>query len=226
VAAADAALTTAGGSRPRGRRDHPRSAAVATGTRRATSSPQTPPPAILSAGGEGLQGVGGSLAPRQVTPHWSPTTEAHILQAVAEGVPAVTAAQLAGVPLRTWAGWEAIMAGRQHRYSDGTPVSATQRAFLAALAERIALARAQFEAKVARRIAAAAEAVNDRTGIPEWRAGAWLLEHHPAYKRDYAEYRELKVEQAGTVSHEHRLVQQLPEAEVLQLASPELAELV
>lgn len=75
-------------------------------------------------------------------------------------------------------------------------------------------------------IVQAAQSVNEKTGIPEWRAGAWLLEHGPAWKRDYAEFREQRIEHAGTVDHQLRMVQQMGNQELLEAAPAEWRELV
>jgi hypothetical protein len=41
------------------------------------------------------------------------------------------------------------------------------------LLERIGQAQAEHEAKVLERIQLAVQTTNEKTGIPEWRAGAW-----------------------------------------------------
>ena len=158
-------------------------------------------------------------------PTLTPAIRESILQAVREGVHDTTAAVLAGVPERTWQQWRAISEGRLTVWYDGTPISSDLRTFLAPLAGEIAAARAVFEARRVRNIARAAETVNERTGQTDWRADAWLLNNHPAYRQDYREYRELHVEQRGTVSHEHRLARQMSDDQLLEALPGEWREL-
>lgn len=164
---------------------------------------------------------GSEQRPKSLTP----AIETAILDGIRQGIPAGTAARLAGIPGRTWDGWQQIMAGRSEWYS-GEMVSEPLRTFLAALAERIAAARAEFEAQQVQLVALAAQERNERTGQRDWRASAWLLNNHPAYRQAYREYRELHVEQQGALSVEHRLVRQLPLADVLELAGPEFRDLL
>jgi hypothetical protein len=119
----------------------------------------------------------------------------------------------------------AIAAGRE-TWTNGYSVSDSAKTFAAHLAERIAAARAEFEARQVQLVAQAAQERNERTGQRDWRASAWLLNNHPAYRQAYREYRELHVEQQGTISHEHRLVQQLPLEDVIELAGEDFRELL
>jgi hypothetical protein len=63
-------------------------------------------------------------------------------------------------------------------------------------------------------------------GERDWRAHHEWLKHAEATRRRWHEYRELHVEQQGTLSVEHRLVRQLPMEDVIELASPEFRELL
>ncbi len=157
----------------------------------------------------------------------TPAVIGSILQRMKDdGVPFATAAQLAGIPSRTAQQWQAIAEGRMKVYQDGTTVSDSLRAFLAPLAEQIADARAHAEAEMLQTISNAARTVNSKTGLPEWRAAAWRLEHAPDTKRSYSEFREQRIEHTGTVNVEHRIAAQMSEPELLEALPAEWREMV
>jgi hypothetical protein len=155
----------------------------------------------------------------------SPALQDAILQRIANGASPVAAAMAAGIPDRTWQHWMAIANGKVTHHSDGSLVSEHLRTFLAPLAERIARTVADTEARMAENMLQAGFTVG-RSGVPEWRAHLELLKHSEQWRERWYERRELRVAQQGTISVEHRMVQELPIADVLELAGPEFAELV
>ncbi len=148
-----------------------------------------------------------------------------IVQRVEAGVPFTTAAVAAGVSLRTAEYWLEIANGKRTHWPDGTPVSEAVSGFLAPIAERIAVAQAQFEAEAVQSIAEAGDMVG-KSGIREWRAKAWLLNNHPGTRKQYHEHRELKVEHSGQVNHEHRIAAAMSEPELLEALPAEWREMV
>src|SRR6185437_9843103 len=61
-------------------------------------------------------------------------------------------------------------------------------------------------------------------GTLDWRAAHEHLKHADATRARWREHRELKVEYAGQVSHEHRLARAMSDRELLELASPGIRE--
>lgn len=65
-----------------------------------------------------------------------------------------------------------------------------------------------------------------RSGIPEWRAHAWVLNNHPAYRERYREQRQLQVEGNARVNHYHQQVRTLPNSSLKELIPAEYRELL
>jgi len=154
----------------------------------------------------------------------TPAMQDAILQAVVEGVPFAAAAAEAGIPPKTAHRWLRVAESGATHWEDGSPVSQQAQTFLRQLSEAYALACGQFEAKAVRSILAAGDMVS-KGGIPEWRAKAWALNNLPHTRQTYREYRELHVEQRGTVSHEHRLARQMSDDQLLEALPGEWREL-
>lgn len=148
--------------------------------------------------------------------------ENELVDAVSKGVPVETAARAVGIGPSTLYGWLRI--AKSGVWDSGDEVSESTKASLARFAERIAGAEAAFEALQVRRLAEAAEAVNEKTGLTDWRARAWLLNNHPRTRERYRQHKEVIVDSNSTVTHEHRMVSglQISELETLeqQLALP------
>ena len=154
---------------------------------------------------------------------YSPEIADAIVTAVANGQPITVASSLAGLAPRTLGQW--LDASRHGCWQDGSPISEPLRIAFAALSERITAAQHQFVAKQVANIAAAGEYVG-KSGIPEWRARAWLLNNHPATRKDWHEYRETKLEVSSKVNHEVRRARQARSADVLDAADAEWREMV
>jgi transposase-like protein len=133
----------------------------------------------------------------------TPELAQSLANAVRKGVPIETAAQAAGVSPQQFYAW--LRTAEHGTWPHGTPVDATSLNAITAFAEQIRTAQAEFEAHQVENVAAAAEMIG-KSGVREWRAGAWLLNNHPRYRERYRQHREVQVEQSGTVKHEHTLV--------------------
>jgi hypothetical protein len=151
----------------------------------------------------------------------TPAVADAIVEAVRRGVPASTAARAAGISDATVLDWlEAPITGR---WRSGAEVSDASLAQLIEFRTRVEQAVAEFEQES---IAAIAEAgrITGKSGVPEWRALAWLHNNHPAYRSRYKHERSFSVdgEQRHSVTHVHTLVREMPDALVRRaLGSPD-----
>lgn len=127
---------------------------------------------------------------------------------IRRGVPLATACTIAGVDVRAVEMWKAIAMGRQDTYQSGSPPGPEVREKMVLLVQELARAAAEREASAVGIVADAAETTG-KSGVKEWRAAAWLLNNHPAYREAWHEQREVSIEQTGTITHEHRLARQL-----------------
>jgi hypothetical protein len=154
---------------------------------------------------------------------YSPELADAIVTAVSNGQPVSVASTLAGLASGTITHW--LTVARTGYWPDGSTPSPELLIAFQALSLRIQAARDAFVAKQVENIAAAGEYVG-KSGIPEWRARAWLLNNHPATRKDWHEYRETKLEVSGKVNHEVRRARQAPSADVLDAADAEWREMV
>lgn len=150
----------------------------------------------------------------------TPELAAELVKAVEVGVPIETASQAAGISEKTFYEW--LQAGQRGTWTDGSPTLPDTRARLLDFSQQIRAAQARFEAKHIELIAEAAQSVNEKTGIREWRAGSWLLNNHPRTRERYRQHRELEVKNMGTIVHEHQLASGL-DPQVLEQAYDALA---
>lgn len=153
----------------------------------------------------------------------TPKLADQIAKAVANGVPLETAAIASG--LRRAAIYDWLQAAESGSWpSTHTPVTRDSLRLLTAFSDQIQRARAEWEAKQIAAISEAAQQVNAKTGIREWRAGAWLLNNHPVTRERYREHRQTTIEQTGTIHHSHQLVRQLTDAQLVELEQQALVE--
>jgi len=129
-----------------------------------------------------------------------------IVTRVEKGVPLETAVKAAGVRDDQVRQWGQVSQGASV-LSDGTLVGDDDQRWLQEFMERIGQAQAEREATLVEGIGDAAATVG-RSGVPEWRAGAWMLNNLEAYRQRYHEQRDVHV--SGKV--EHSLERQLVEA--------------
>ncbi len=143
-----------------------------------------------------------------------PELEDAIVEAVSRGVPLATAAHAAGMSDEQLGQWRNVARGSTC-WSGGNPVSDESKHRIARLFARVAQAQAEHAARLVSQINEAGTQTNLKTGLREWRADAWMLEHHPATKEEYAAWRHVTVEQTGIVTVEHRLARQLGSSDLL-----------
>jgi hypothetical protein len=152
----------------------------------------------------------------------TPAIHSALVQAARRGIPPSTAARAIGISDRTVREWLLASKGT---WSDGSTVESATLTLLAALTGDIAAAQASFEAEAVESILEAGKMMG-KSGTRDWRATAWALNNLPSTRATYREHRELKVEHAGQVSHEHRVVRELEDGQLLELLPPELADIV
>ncbi len=146
-----------------------------------------------------------------------------IVGAIGRGTSITSASALAGVSESTIRQW--LHVGSTGRYLDGTEASEAAKVFLARFSERIALARANFEAQITDNLHQAGFR-ELKSGATDWRAHLDLMRYHPDWRTRWREHKELKVEHSGAVSLEHRAAAQLSPAQLLEVLPAEWRELV
>ena len=96
--------------------------------------------------------------------------------------------------------------------------------------ERLEHAITEFEEKCVRRLEEEANSINERTGVRDWRATAWLLEHNQGTRARWAPWREqtIKMEMAELIAHPvFKEVQARSEEELLEgIGDPEWLRLL
>lgn len=147
----------------------------------------------------------------------TPAVADAIVQAVRSGVPPGTAARAAGVTDASLYAWlEAPVIGR---WRTGAELSEDALSLLSSFRERIEQAQAEYEQDMITAIAHAGT-VTGKSGVPEWRAHAWLANNHPAYRAKYRPERIQVVqgsEQAIQHRHVHTLVRELDDASLARM---------
>lgn len=142
-----------------------------------------------------------------------------VVSRVERGVPLQTAFRAAGVTDATLKRWKRITTT-----TSANDENQMVRGRILQFLERIQRAQAEHETRVLERIQLAAEATNEKTGIPEWRAGSWLLNNHPAYRETYRQQRHVEVHTSGVVHHEHQLAAEADDNQLRAWAALELPE--
>jgi len=128
-----------------------------------------------------------------------------VVERVRQGVPVWTALKALGVNDATVSDWLGIAEGGDWRA--GTPPSDDTRAFLTEFKARCDQALADFEQDLIGEIRQAGR-VTGKSGVPEWRANAWLANNHPALRRTYRQER-LQVVEGGSVAIQHQHIHSL-----------------
>lgn len=138
---------------------------------------------------------------------------------VRRGWPIKHACAASGIPMATWYAWLKADDG----WPSGEQPSPAAQMFAARLRRAFARAQAQAAGNAAESVYSAR---NKAQGEVDWRAGHEWLKHADA-RKDWHEYRELKVEQTGTVSHEHRLAVKMDRDQLTDcIDDPEWRELL
>ena len=132
-----------------------------------------------------------------------------VVERVRQGVPAWTALKALGVNDATVSGW--LNAPDTGRWPSGGKVDDDSLAFLREFRGRLDTALAEFEQDLISEVRAAGK-VTGKSGVPEWRANAWLANNHPALRATYRQER-IQVSQGGSTAiqhhHTHTLVRAL-----------------
>lgn len=123
-----------------------------------------------------------------------------IVGAVRRGVPASTAARAAGISDATVLDW--LQAPVVGKWRSGADVDEASLQALLEFKERVTQAQAQFEQESIEAIAQAGRVVG-KSGVPEWRATAWIANNHPAYRHTYKQERSLSVDNVQAIQHQH-----------------------
>ena len=103
-----------------------------------------------------------------------------LVAAVADGIPLSVAWKTAGLSRSTFQDWFAAATTGHGR--NGSTVIAKSLPIIQGFCERIGQALAHHEAEMIQVITEAARTIN-KSGVKEWRAAAWLLEHGSARSR-------------------------------------------
>lgn len=155
----------------------------------------------------------------------TPAAAEDIVRAVRLGVPLETAARAHGISQSALYEWLQIAQDNRDTWNNGHPLTPGSKAQILDLSERIARAKAERESRAVEIISDAAETVG-KSGVPEWRAAAWLLNNHPAYRERWREHRQLQVEGNTQVNHYHREVRELPNSALKEALPAEFRELL
>mgnify|MGYP001603297377 CR=1 FL=1 len=144
-----------------------------------------------------------------------------LVDAVRKGIPLHHACGKVGIEQGQLSTWRRIAMGHMTVWpTTGKPVREETRGCILQLFQRIAQAQAECAANLVDKISNASDERNLKTGLSEWRAGAWLLEHHPSFKEEFAAARHLTKEISGTITHEHRLARTLETEDLLNAVEP------
>jgi hypothetical protein len=144
---------------------------------------------------------------------FTPAIADAIVGAVRRGVPPSTAARAAGISDATVLDW--IQAPISGRWRTGDNVSDEYLAKLNEFRDRILHAQACYESELVQAISEAGKTVG-KSGVPEWRANAWLANNHPAYRKTYRQERfPDDASRVLNINHVHTLVREMSNADVL-----------
>lgn len=135
-----------------------------------------------------------------------------LLESVRGGVPPETAIIAAGLSPRSYYEW--MQVAQSGTWQQGSTASEAMRSLCMRLYQGIASARAEHEAEMLQAIREASQTVG-KSGVREWRAGAWYLEHAPHTKDRWGQ--QVQVNQQVTITDTQRQVRALSDTELEQL---------
>lgn len=154
--------------------------------------------------------------PREVLPIHK---AARAVLKVRRGWQVMDALAASGIPVATWYQW--LKADTE--WPDGSAASPEARRFAARLRRSFARAQSLAAGKATESVISASKM---KVGDRDWRAASEWLKYGPN-RRNWHEHRELKIEHAGQVSHEHKLALQMDRAELVDcIDDPEWRELL
>jgi hypothetical protein len=148
-----------------------------------------------------------------------------LVEAARRGMPPASAAAKLGVDDSTVRRWLQMGRDELTQWHSGQAIAQETIAACRALYARIRQASAECEAEMLESVREAANTVG-RSGVREWRAATWWLNNSPATRQIYHEHKEVEVNHGGQVGVEHRLVRQMSDAQLIELAGPEIAGLI
>lgn len=156
----------------------------------------------------------------------TPEKETVLVEYIGKGVPLSRAARAAGIHPDTLTDWLKVAEGNLDKWpANGYPVSPESKAELSRLSERIAGARASFVADAVANIAKTGHMVG-KSGLPEWRAHAWLLNNLPDTRSEFHEQKTVEHTGQSTVLVESKAARQLSETQLASVLPPDLAGLL
>jgi hypothetical protein len=144
----------------------------------------------------------------------TPDQETAILDSVARGTPPRQAFLANGVSDDTLREWQRIATSpAETSWRTGNPVSEETRAAITSFTDRLTQAQAGTFQVLTGALYANATTINPKTGHSDTQAADKLLSKHPAYRRDWFEYRE-----QHTTTDNHTLVELRHQVDALPLA--------
>lgn len=164
---------------------------------------------------------GGLVGPHPPSRRFPRKKVVQVLRWVRRGANTADALKASGVPMATWYAW--LKAADTGTWPDGDSLSPYARTFAARVRDGFARAQALAAVQAQQKVFAAAD-LPAREGM-DWRAAHEWLKHADATRARWREHRELRIEHAGKVDHEHRLAAQLSDDQLLELAPAEWREL-
>jgi len=152
----------------------------------------------------------------------TPAVADAIVEAVRRGVPPGTAARAAGITDASLYAW--LSAPVIGRWRNGSDMSQEAIELLSSFRERVDQASAEYEQGMIESIARAGT-ITGKSGVPEWRAHAWLANNHPHYRATYRPERVQVVQGDQNVAiqhkHIHTLVRELDDTSLARMLTQE-----
>ena len=152
----------------------------------------------------------------------SPDMRQAILDAVREGISVRSALLSIGFSEMVIKDWQRTVAAGTWRGSE-TPCAPEKLEIMRDFLEQLNQARHEHVANMVRVLNRAANSVNEKTGIPEWRAALAMLTNSPFSRGEWHQYRP---EEAQPVVEEAQSLRQLSDDEVISLAGDEWREVL
>jgi hypothetical protein len=169
-----------------------------------------------------------SLVEASPLPAFTEAVQAKVLSEITEGVPLATALLAEGIDVKAFKLVLSVANGRKLA-PEGMVLTEQFRQGLLDFERDAVQATAICEAQVAKKVYQASQQANERTGLNEWRSGAWLLNNSPATRQSWHEHKELAIEHrhVEALAEEHRLASGMSLAELADcIEDPEWRELL
>lgn len=151
------------------------------------------------------------------TPLNSPELRTQIIQGARQGIPLSVLWRAAGVSKDYFKDWRSALT--TGCWSSGLPCTPESLAVIQEFTVALDQALAECEARMVQSVNSAAQTANLKTGLPEWRAAAWYLEHSTTRER-WFRHEEKTFHHVPALSPEARFVANLPDQDLLALTDP------